>query len=117
MQIIPLVTIVSGQPSAPTILLPGKPVELNAEEAKRLVDAEFATLAGATQPSSISKELIESIVDAIAELPRSDFAKDGKPNVKALQNILEFEVTAAQRDEAWEKFQQLSDTSTTHNAT
>lgn len=108
MHIIPRVTIVSGQPPAPQFSLPDQPVELDAKEARRLVDAGFAVLAESKVAINDSKALIESIVDAIAELPTAGFGKDGKPNVKALQGILEFEVTAAQRDAAWEQFQQLT---------
>lgn len=109
MNITPLITVVSGTPQAPQVFKPGQNVTLNPEEATRLLDAQMAVVSVSKQTDS--SELIESIVDAIAELPKSGFAKDGKPNVKALQNILEFEVSAIQRDEAWQQFQQLSQTS------
>ena len=69
------------------------------QEAKRLVQLELATASGSQPTVNDSNEFIESIVDVIAELPKSGFGKDGKPNVKALQNILEFEVSASQRDD------------------
>ena len=109
MNITPLVTVVSGTPDVPQVCLPGHAITLDSIEAKRLVDAQMAVIA--KQQHTDDHDHIESIVDAIAELPKSGFAKDGKPNVKALQTILECDISAAERDAAWEQFQQLSSTS------
>jgi hypothetical protein len=49
---------------------------------------------------------LEDIVDAIAALdPAKDFGKNGKPNVEALEDLLDANITAALRDEAWDVFQ------------
>ncbi|HGP6087893.1 TPA: hypothetical protein ACLNTW_003669, partial [Vibrio cholerae O1] len=58
------------------------------------------------QPSTQSIPTLEDIVDAISALdPAKDFGKNGKPNVEALEDLLDANITAAQRDEAWEIFQ------------
>lgn len=111
MNIIPLVTLIGGTPHGPQVFLPGQVVTLNTEEAKRLMDSQLVVASHHDSPVSEAADFIDAIVDAIAELPSSGFAKDGKPNIKALQNILECEVSATQRDEAWEQFQQLSQSS------
>ncbi|WNO10542.1 hypothetical protein [Teredinibacter sp. KSP-S5-2] len=51
--------------------------------------------------------LIDAIVDAITDLDPAEFGKDKKPNVKALEKILEQNITAADRDHAWAIYQQL----------
>jgi hypothetical protein len=59
----------------------------------------------ADQPRKAAPTL-EDIVDAIAALdPAKDFGKNGKPNVEALEDLLDANITAAQRDEAWDVFQ------------
>lgn len=115
MTIIPLVTVIGGTPHAPHTYLPGVSVELETKEAKRLVDLHLALTAKTSTPMD-NNDLIASIVDAIAELPQSSFSKEGKPNIKALQTMLECEITSAQRDHAWQQFQQLSGQSTSANA-
>lgn len=113
MNIIPLVTLVGGTPQTPEVFLPGQAFTVDPGEGKRLVDSKLAVDSGKPSGVTDSNELIESLVDAIAELPTSGFAKDGKPNVKTLQHILGCDVSATQRDQAWEKFQQLSQGSPT----
>jgi len=56
--------------------------------------------AGGGEPTA--PEMLEKIVEAIGKLnPDSDFTADDKPKVPALNEILGFEITAAQRDEAF----------------
>ena len=45
---------------------------------------------------------IDKITEAIKGLDKSDFLKSGLPKVPALTKAVGFEVTAAQRDQAWE---------------
>lgn len=99
---------------------PGSLLDLADDEAARLVSRGFAeggetepaadTPAPATQrgqsPSRKPAPTLEDIVDAIAALdPAKDFGKNGKPNVEALEDLLDANVTASQRDEAWERYQ------------
>jgi hypothetical protein len=96
---------------------PGSTVDLADDEAQRLVSRGFAESGGqeATSnppaPQSHGQQrkaapTVEDIVDAIAALdPAKDFGKNGKPNVEALEDLLDANITAAQRDEAWDVFQ------------
>lgn len=110
--IIPLVTFISGDPMQPVQSEPGDILVIGDQEATDWVARKFAQFKSNDQYGSmgtIDDTPLDAIVDAIAELPSTGYGKDGKPNVKALQNILEVEVTAMQRDDAWTRFQQLRD--------
>jgi hypothetical protein len=94
--------------------LPPSLVDLSDEEAERLIARGFAeayqkeapTPPAAKQPSTQNNPTLEDIVDAISALdPAKDFGKNGKPNVDALEDLLDANITAAQRDEAWEIYQ------------
>ena len=108
--IIPLVTIISGNPLNPLLIPPGQPFQIDEDEGHALIKRLFA-VASREQPaqSTVQSDHLDAIVDAIAELPESAYGKDGKPSVKAIQNIIDVEITASQRDEAWLAFQKLSD--------
>ena len=48
----------------------------------------------------------EAIIQAIYNLSPDDFSKStGKPNVKAIENVLGFDITAKQRNDAWSAYQ------------
>ena len=108
--IIPLVTLSAGDPLNPTLVPPGEPFSIDDTEGQLLIERQFA-VAAQEQPAQASpqSDQLDAIVDAIAELPESAYGKDGKPSVKAIQNIIDVEITASQRDEAWLAFQKLSD--------
>ena len=52
-----------------------------------------------------SPERLKLLVDAIDELPDDAFGQDGKPHVRALEAKLGGDVTAAERDAAWQAVQ------------
>jgi hypothetical protein len=102
--------------------LPGAVVDIAEDEAKRLIEREFASALGQekaalatstqkteTPPAGSGTKpapTIEDIVEAIAGLdPAKDYGKNGKPNVDAIQAALGADITAAQRDQAWEIIQ------------
>lgn len=107
--IIPLVTFIAGDPLNPTVTLPGETMTISKEEGQSLVDRKLAVY-GKDSAAALAKKNDElgAIVDAIAEIPTGSYGKDGKPSVKAIQSIVDIEITAAQRDEAWQQFQLLS---------
>ena len=99
------------------VYAPGSLVDLADEEAQRLLSRGFAeneeqetvphspAAQGQSSPHQ-AVPTIEDIVDAIEALdPAKDFGKNGKPNVDAIEDLLDANITAAQRDEAWERFQ------------
>ena len=111
--IIPLVSLSVGEPLNPSLVLPGQSTVIDDDEGQGLIDRGFALLASNDQsrlsaPPINQSDQLDAIVDAIAELPTNAYGKDGKPKVSAIQNMIEVEITASQRDEAWLAFQQLS---------
>ena len=78
-------------------------------------DPERHTLwADRTDPDAKNKgpedvaERLEAIKGAIAQLDRENpehFTKGGKPQVEAIEAVLGWNITAAERDAAWESMQ------------
>jgi len=96
-------------------VLPGKFVDVETEEAKSLIKRGFASNDKVSneakfapeKPSAPAKPVptLEDIVDVIHDLdPSQDYGKSGKPNVEALEVLLDADITAQQRDAAWEFF-------------
>jgi hypothetical protein len=98
-------------------ILPGGFVDIETEEAKSLINRGFAsndkvsatakTTGNAPPPPAPSKPVptLEDIVDVIHDLdPSQDYGKSGKPNVDALEVLLDANISAAQRDAAWAVF-------------
>lgn len=56
---------------------------------------EFEILAEDEAPEATTIE------EAIALLSKDDYSQSGKPKVRAIESILGYDITAAQRDEAW----------------
>ena len=106
---------------------PGAVVDIADAEAKRLIARGFAAAQGqekaaTTTPAKTETPppaggsggkpapTIEDIVEAIAGLdPAKDYGKNGKPNVEAIEALLGADITAAQRDQAWDIFQKEKD--------
>lgn len=96
---------------------PGSVFDLSDDEAERIISCGFADRENkeptSDEPAAQEKTqqpkvvpTLEDIVDAIAALDfAKDFGKNGKPNVDAIEDLLDANITAAQRDEAWEIFQ------------
>lgn len=50
---------------------------------------------------------VANIVDAIDKLdPETDFTGSGLPEVKALEGVLGYDITAKERDDAWTLYQE-----------
>ena len=96
-------------------VLPGKFVDVETEEAKSLIKRGFASdnkvsteaKSAPAKPPAPAKPVptLEDIIDVIHDLdPSQDYGKSGKPNVDALEILLDANISAAQRDDAWEVF-------------
>tara|TARA_A200000113_G_scaffold211953_1_gene213068 strand:- start:232 stop:654 length:423 start_codon:yes stop_codon:yes gene_type:complete len=96
-------------------VLPGKFVDVETEEAKSLIKRGFASndkvsteaKSAPDKPPVPAKPAptLEDIVDVIHDLdPSQDYGKSGKPNVDALEVLLDTNISAQQRDAAWEVF-------------
>ena len=110
MKITAIITLhVNGKDHAP-----GEVLDIACEEAELLITRGFATsgqekAASASTPAKPAPT-IEDIVEAISGLdPDKDYGKNGKPNVEAIEALLGADITAAQRDQAWDIFQKEKD--------
>ena len=116
MKIKAIITLnVNGKDHAPGALL-----DIADDEAERLIARGFATsgqekAASASAPAKTATPptggkpapTIEDIVEAISGLdPTKDYGKNGKPNVEAIEALLGTNISAAQREQAWEIFRQ-----------
>lgn len=117
------ITLCTGDPKNIHYIPPGERVELPDEEAEYLIqqgvakshdDLNVSEHASRSIPTSISTaptlsqaDRIDAIIDTMAELEKGDFGKDGKPSVRAIEKILEQNISALERDRAWESYQQL----------
>ena len=109
MKVIAIITLhVDGK-----TILPGKSVDISDEEAKSLIERGFAKSADASavkeqnpvQPQQ-SEPAIDDVIEAIEILnPETDFAKNGKPKVEAIEAVLGQNISADSRDKAWELYQ------------
>ena len=113
MKIITTVTVVTGKGNQTVCYSPGECIDLAQGEAQRLIALGFAQAQAQTQAQTALQgaELIEAIVDVIADLKPKDLGKDGKPHVKAIEQVIGQNITAGDRDRAWEAYQQLMDES------
>lgn len=99
------ITIIAGNKE----YTPGALVDVSDDEATRLIGRGFASAAGQEKPTPVKDAApsIEDIVEAISGLdPTKDYGKNGKPNVEAIEALLGVDITAAQRDQAWDIFRQ-----------
>lgn len=66
---------------------------------------EIATAAGGAPRRPEGEALTEAIIDVIGLLGPGDFGQSGAPNVKPLEALLGFDITAEDRDTAWARLQ------------
>lgn len=106
MKVIASITLRVGSPERMEYIPPGEPVNLPAEDANELMERGFATKASPKDKDDDDR--LESIIDAIGDLEPTAFGKDGKPNVKAIEEIIGWSISAADRDDAWVQYQKLT---------
>ena len=104
MKITTTVTLRTGEPGAYEIVTPSTSINLPNDEAQYLVERGFAFL---DSPSK-ERDIHEAIIDAIGDLQPTDFGKDGKPAVKAIEDIISQSISASDRDKAWDEYQALT---------
>lgn len=100
MQIRTLITLHTDKGKVP----PQSVVALPDAEAKALIAKGFAlaTDASSTEDAPTTESELH---DAIAVLSEDGFGKDGKPLIKALEEVLDRDITQAERDTAWKSYQ------------
>ncbi len=103
----------TGYISADREYAPGDPIDLDASEAEELLSAEVISAHPPADESDVvepgPKEVdIDEAIDAIAHLDPDDndcWTKTGKPQVGPLEDYLGYDISAADRDAAWEQYQ------------
>lgn len=90
------------------ILEAGKEYELEDTDAKYLIQIGKAEVPGADNADTpLDSDRLAEIVLAIDVLDSDNkdlWTGEGKPQVKAIENELGFDITADERDAAWEAF-------------
>jgi len=107
-------------------LAAGVQLVLDAEQARKLIDSGHARLVatasgdepvadhsssdngdGNSEPESRHALIVGAIRDLLEADPEradeSTWTKSGKPDVKALESLLGFDISAAERDAAWDE--------------
>ena len=102
MQIRTLITLHTDKGKVP----PQSVVVLPDVEAKALIANGFA-LATDSSNNEDAPTTESELHDAIAVLSEDGFGKDGKPLIKALEEVLDRDITQAERDTAWKSYQAL----------
>jgi len=120
-----LIEIIETVPLGTQHLAAGVQLDLDAERARELIDSGHArpvdvAVSGAAPAADHSESDNGNaetdarhalIVDAIRDLLEADperaddayWTKSGKPDVKALETLLGFDISAAERDAAWDE--------------
>ena len=100
MQIRTLITLHTDKGKVP----PQSVVSLPDAEAKALIEKGLvvATETSSTEDAPTTESELH---DAIAVLSEDGFGKDGKPLIKALEEVLDRDITQAERDAAWKSYQ------------
>jgi len=102
MQIRTLITLHTDKGKVP----PQSVVSLPDTEAKALI-AKGLVVATDTSSTEDTPTTESELHDAIAVLSEDGFGKDGKPLIKALEEVLDRDITQAERDTAWKSYQAL----------
>lgn len=105
MQITALITLdVDGK-----TVHPHETVTLDKKEAERLIARGFAATGGlsvedSSETATNTGPSIDDVIEVIEMLdPKKDYGKSGKPNVDAIETVLEADISAELRDQAWEQ--------------
>ena len=106
-----------------TVIEPGEAIDLDKDKRLSKKDVERIIKSGTgvmsdgktqtvnKQPTELSAGRLVKYMQAIDTLDpdnKDDFTESGKPEVNALKQLVEGDVTAAERDEAWAHYQELS---------
>lgn len=111
MKVITNVTLRVGRWQSVEYAPPGTEVELEDKDAQALIDRGFvSSIKQKPQIQTVKtpvKPSIDDIIEVITGLdPEQDYGKTtGKPNVDAIEALLGANISGAERDEAWAKYQ------------
>lgn len=109
MQITAIITICVSD----KIILPGHQVNIADDEARSLIERGFAKstdISVSTEQKPTQNQQPEPAIDDVIEAieilnTETDFAKNGKPKVEAIEAVLGQNIDADIRDKAWELYQ------------
>lgn len=105
MKVTALITLhVNGE-----VIKPNQTVTLDKKEADSLIARGFAATGGfsgeeTSETKATTGPSLEDIIEVIEMLdPSKDYGKSGKPNVDAIETVLDANISADLRDQAWEQ--------------
>ena len=105
MKVTTSITLRVGEPGAYEYVAPGESINLPNKDAEALILRGFALN---DSKGDEDDDLVDAILDAIDDLKPEAFGKDGKPSVKAIEDIIGESISASDRDKAWEAYQSLA---------
>ncbi|WP_163833283.1 hypothetical protein [Spartinivicinus ruber] len=92
-----------------TELEPALFARLKAEPMLIIEQGDFTALAEKAEVENTSPDALEEMIEVIGMLDANrdeeDWSKDGKPKVEAIEGLLNQDISAAQRNEAWKIYQ------------
>ena len=114
---------IKGKEVIRTVIEPGEVIDLDKDDrlsekdVKRIIKSgtgvmsDGKTQAVNKQSSELSAGRLVKYLQAIDSLDpdnKDDYTESGKPEVNALKQLVDGDVSASERDEAWEHYQALS---------
>ncbi|MEG3640448.1 HI1506-related protein [Magnetococcus sp. PR-3] len=84
-------------------------VQILEDKEPDLLGEAVQDLTQVTQAAAVVEQVtaeLEAMVAAISELEEAEYNKDGTPSIKALERAIGKDITAEQRDAAWDLYQQ-----------
>ena len=107
MRIVPKTTLRVGKPNAAYYARADYEVDVSDKVAEQLIQQGIAR--EVIEPNRLQGDsLMEVIMDGIEALAPGDFAKEGKPKIKAIEALIGQTITATDRDKAWTEYQKLA---------
>lgn len=105
---LPIVTVTRDKQGRRVRNRPGTPITLAADEADTLVkrwgEVKGPAIAAAKPAKPEGEALMGAIAEVIKDLDQDSeehFTKSGAPIVSAIEKVLGYDITAAERDAAW----------------
>jgi len=107
-------TLVATEEGERAEVRPGTPFEIDKQEGEELIARKLAHPSAAPSsdnavkgpPKPTGEDLIKAIALAIAGLdPEEDYTKSGDPNVRSLEKLLGYDISAEDRDAAFALYQ------------
>lgn len=85
--------------------MPGEPVTMSEELAKPLLKKGTLLVTEEQYPGPITEEAIVAAISKMEPTDTTQWTGDNKPQIQALETLLQGKITAKERDAAWTRYQ------------